>query len=135
MNQIMKRITQGLALSLIVLAGSSIVAVPEAAAHGFKESRHVGYHDYGYRRRLHAMPRWLRADRDFRHWYFHLPRRFVRRMSWSRLYDLYLFETRRVHRSWYRRYDRRYFKNDDWFYLERERKRERNRDRNRRRRS
>lgn len=133
MNQIMKRITQGLALSLIVLAGSSIVAVPEAAAHGFKESRFAGYHDYGYRRPLRAMPRWLRRNRDFRHWYFHLPHRLQRRMSWGRLYDLYLFDTRRPHRSWYRRYERRRFHdNDDWNYLERETRQDRDRDRRRR---
>jgi len=107
MNLIVKRIATGVALSMVVMLGT-VAVVPDAAAHGVTKSRYVDYQRYGYRRSMPVFPRWLRAKRDFQQWYLYSNYRFMRRMSWERLYDLYLMDSHRSRRAWWRshRYDR-----------------------------
>ena len=60
----------------VIAGGLMLLDAPEAAAH--KEVRnvyqppayHYAYHDV---RRSHHMPRWLKRNRAFRHWYRHTP--------------------------------------------------------------
>ena len=133
MNQIVKRLAKGIAWSVIVLAGSGIAATPDASAHGVRDSRFVISVNHGHRRAIRQFPRWLRRDYDFQHWYFHRQYWLPRRATWSRLYGMYLNDTRRHRRGWYRRYDYGYNRRDgyDW----RDEPRRRDRDRNRRHRS
>lgn len=126
MNQIVKRFAKGVAWSVIVLAGSGIAATPDASAHGVRDSRFVVSFEHRNRRAVRQMPRWLRRNYDFRHWYVHQQYRLPRRASWSRLYEMYLYDTRRFRRAWHRRIDRGH----DW----RDRPRRRDRGHNYRRR-
>ena len=121
MNQIVKRFAKGVAGSLIILVGISLTTAPEASAHGIDKPRYVDHHSYGYRRAHPVLPRWLRAKRDFQHWYFHSHYRFMRRLSWQRLYDLYLYDTRRSRRAWRRRHDHDFCRWDDRYFSERRR--------------
>ena len=59
---------------------------------------HHVYHDA---RRAHHMPRWLKHNRGFRHWYRHTPLKRDRRLAWNQLFDIYRFE-RRFGRNYYR---------------------------------
>ena len=66
----------------------------------------VGYHEYDQKdryfdsnRRRSEMPRWLKRQGEFRHWYRHSPYKRRRALSWARLFDIY---------QWERRYARRY---------------------------
>ena len=65
MKQILKRFTTGMAWSLIVLAGTTIAAAPEASAHGNDKVRYVDYDRYVYKRSAREFPRWLRGKRNF----------------------------------------------------------------------
>jgi hypothetical protein len=47
------------------------------------------------------MPRWLKHNRAFRHWYRHTPLKRDRRLAWNELFDIYRFE-RRFGRTYYR---------------------------------
>ena len=117
MKQTMKRFATGTAWSLIILAGSTFAAVPEASAHGVTTVRYVDYHNHHhrYRQSTRIFPRWLRAKHDFQRWYFRGNYRRhnsnTRYPGWSRLYDLYLHDTRHLRRAWrhsdeHDRYDR-----------------------------
>jgi hypothetical protein len=99
MKQILKRITTGMAWSLIVLAGTSIAAAPEASAHGNDKVRYVDYDRYVHKRSAREFPRWLRGKRNFQRWYVRSHYRNMRRLNWERLYDLYLYDTRRARRA------------------------------------
>jgi hypothetical protein len=59
-----------------------------------------GYYETRYKRSKH-MPRWLKKDRAFRHWYKHTHLRANYRISWNQLFDIYIYE-HRFHS--YRRY-------------------------------
>lgn len=65
---------------------------------------------YNTYRRRSEMPRWLKRQKAFRHWYRHS--RFQRRraLSWARLFEIYQWE-----RRYTRRYDdrRHYDRHDD----------------------
>ena len=90
--------------------------------------RHVDYNYYPYRQSTYIFPRWLRAKQDFQRWYYYSHYRYMRRLSWQRLYDLYLYDKRYTRRAWrndHRHYDR------DWHKHER-RDSDRDRRRNRR---
>ena len=101
----------------LVAGGLLLLDTPEAAAHD--ESRY-SYYSTHYQADLHRrqqMPRWLKRDRAFRHWYKHSRLRRHRHLSWHRVFDIYRWETfdRRTHRradrfarkhDYYRRYDR-----------------------------
>lgn len=96
----MKRMT----FSLIVGACLFLASAPDASAHG-TEYRPYIVNDHYVVGRIRHFPTWLRRDRDFQHWYLHSRYRFTRRMSWHRIYDLYIFERR------YHRHKRKYYGN------------------------
>ena len=81
----------------VIAGGLMLMNSPEAAAH--KEVRnvyqppaqHYVRHDVG---RSHHMPRWLKRDKGFRHWYGHTPLARDRRLAWEQLFDIYRFELR-----------------------------------------
>ena len=104
-------------IALLLAAGLFLFDVAPAQAH-------KGYHEvrrdhHGYRvdvRRHDRMPRWLKRDKHFRHWYRRSPLRHRYSISWNELFDIYRWE--RYHygpRYWtdygydgYRRHDRRW---------------------------
>ena len=95
-------------ITAVLAGGLMLLAAPDAEAHkrGHDHPRHWDYgysrsydRDYYYRyrgesryRRSHEMPRWLKRDRSFRHWYRHSRLRKNRHISWHRLYDIYCRE-------------------------------------------
>jgi hypothetical protein len=91
-------------MTAAVIAGGLMLAhSPEAAAH--KEVRHV-YQPPAYTYvevRLDShMPRRLKHDKGFRHWYRYTPLRHDRRIAWGALFEIYKWERRRgraYHRS------------------------------------
>lgn len=68
-------------------------------AYGGRDARH-GQHRYGKLKREKRMPRWLKHDRSFHHWYEHSRLRKNRQLSWHQLFDIYRWENS------YRRYRR-----------------------------
>jgi len=115
-----------LLISTFMACGLLLLDSPEAAAHEDSYSQHrmpsydrsgsyrrdaYGRDSYsrdGYRRdhyrpryaRENKMPRWLKRDRSFRHWFKHSKLRKNRRLSWHQLFDIYRWEYS------YRRYRR-----------------------------
>lgn len=88
--------------SLIFGACLFLATAPDASAHntGYRPYIVQNHYSYGSTR---SFPVWLTRNRDFQHWYLHNRYRFMRRMTWHRIYDLYLFERRyhRNHRKYY----------------------------------
>ena len=80
------------------------MASGNASAHdGYhRDSAGHGYYDVYYDvrvHRAHAMPRWLKRKRGFRHWYRNSRYRYNRSLGWEGLWDIY---------RWERRHGRRY---------------------------
>ena len=102
----------------VIAGGLMLLNSPEAAAH--KEVRHVYQppaYSYVDMSRPQHMPRWLKRNKAFRHWYRHTPLRHDRRIAWRTLFDIY---------SWERRWGRAYHRSDNhwngyyaWRYGER----------------
>ena len=109
-----------LSVGLLLAAGLFFIDVTPAAAHPVADN--VRVHGNGHHaefRRRHDMPRWLRRNRDFRHWYRRSPLSDYRRISWRQLYEIY---------TWERHYfESRYFVD----YDHHDRRRDRNRRRHR----
>ncbi len=93
-------------VSILIACGLLILEIPEAAAH--KESHTVyrapmhyqgggHYRDYRHQKylRTSSMPRWLKEDRSFRHWYKHTRLQRNPYLSWYELFDLYRWEQAR----------------------------------------
>ena len=109
----------------VIAGGLMLLNSPEAAAHkevrnAYQPSAH--YYAHVDVRRAHHMPRWLKRNKGFRHWYRHTPLKRDRRLAWHQLFDIYRFE-RRFGRNYYRsanywndyyarRYDERHFDRD-----------------------
>ena len=88
----------------VIAGGLMLLNSPEAAAH--KEVRNtyqpsVHYYTHIDVHRSHKMPRWLKRNKGFRHWYRHSPLKRDRRLAWHQLFDIYRFE-RRFGRNYYR---------------------------------
>ncbi len=89
--------------SLSLLIGAwLLMAAANVPAHDGPHRDHWsrGYYDlhYDYRARpRHAMPRWLKRNRSFRHWYRNNHYRYDRRLAWDSLWEIY-----RVERRYYR---------------------------------
>jgi len=105
-------------LSTVIACGLLLLDAPEAAAHEarYEQHRSTPYYSYdrgayrhdGYRKghrrdyrhdyygsryeRVHKMPRWLKHDRAFRHWFKHSRLRRNRYVSWNELFDIYRWE-------------------------------------------
>lgn len=63
----------------------------------YERQRGVGY--YTKLRRHQTMPRWLKRDKSFRHWYKRSHYRQDRRLSWVALFEIYHWQrkSRRYH--------------------------------------
>ena len=82
-----------LSVGLLLAASLFLVNVTPAAAH--QEVNRVSVYDdrfHAERRHHDAMPRWLKRDRQFRHWYRHTPLKRFRRLGWWQLYEIYRWE-------------------------------------------
>ncbi|MDJ0711968.1 MAG: hypothetical protein QNJ14_16385 [Woeseiaceae bacterium] len=129
-------------IAATVAGGLLLMNSPEAAAH--KEVR-IEYNSPGYYhpydhvdvRRVKHMPRWLKRNRGFRHWYRHTPLKRNKRLAWNELFYIYKWERRwgrnyyRSHNYWndyfahrYRHHDRRF---DDRYDKKDRRRRHRHR--------
>ena len=84
----------------VIAGGLMLLNSPEAAAH--KEVRNVYQPPAHYAhidvRRPQHMPRWLKRNKGFRHWYRHTSLKRDRRLAWHQLFDIYRFERRFGHR-------------------------------------
>ena len=98
MSHIMKRTICSLSLGI----GLFLVSAADTSAHEIQYRPHIAYDHHMYRR-TRLLPRWLKRNREFRHWYSHSQYRFAYRMTWHRVYDLYLVERRYrgSHRKYY----------------------------------
>jgi hypothetical protein len=77
----------------IAAGGLLFLGSPEAAAHTEVRFSYEPSTYYRYDvRRTHAMPRWLRRDKAFRHWYKHTPLRKHKHLTWHRLFSIYRWE-------------------------------------------
>ena len=114
----------------LIAGGLLLLDSPEAAAH--KEVRSVyrapAYYHVEHRRAKH-MPYWLKRNKSFRRWYKRTHLRKYRRLSWHRLYDMYLRD--RFYAREYRRGDHYYrdfdYRDHDHRHDNRNKERRRNR--------
>jgi len=105
-------------ISTVLACGLLLLESPEAAAHEERGSQHRSYaydHSDAYRRDSHSrdyysrdrnrgerydtrhqrakkMPKWLKHDRSFRHWFEQTRLRRNRHLSWHQLFDIYRWE-------------------------------------------
>lgn len=108
-----------LSIGLLLAAGLFFIEVSPATAHSGIDS--VRAQDRGHHAELlrrHEMPRRLRRNAEFRHWYRRSPLSRFRQISWNQLFEVYRWERRYFERRYSVAYD------DD--------RRHRDRDRNRR---
>ena len=96
-----------LMIAAAIAGGLLLMNSPEAAAH--QEVRSV-YKSHAYThlevRRHDRMPRWLKRNKAFRHWYAHTSLKRDRRLAWYQLYEIY---------SWERRWGRMYYRGDNYW--------------------
>ena len=103
-----------LSIGLLLAASLFFIDVSPAAAHPGVDR--VRTHSYGHELRTfrhHEMPRWLRRDRDFRHWYQHSPLKRYRQIGWHQLFDIYRWERRYFSGRYYIRHDNRHHRGGD----------------------
>ena len=111
-----------LSVGLLLAASLFLIDVSPAAAHSGVDRMRV--HSYGHQVRTirhHEMPRWLRRNDGFRHWYRHSPLKRYRQIGWSQLFEIYRWERRYFRGRYYTRYDddrrwnerRRRYRHDD----------------------
>ena len=107
-----------LLISTVIACGLLLLDAPEATAHEQRDNQYGSpRYDYsdsyrrgsyrrdahsrdGYRRNYYGskynrekrMPRWLKHNRSFRHWFEHSRLKKNRRLSWYQLFDIYLWE-------------------------------------------
>ena len=87
--------------TLLLTAGLLLLDAPEAAAHPEVRNLHPAPAHYRVaHRRAHPMPRWLKRDKSFRHWYAHTHLRRDRHLGWHQLFDIYRWE--RIYKQRYR---------------------------------
>lgn len=95
-----------LSVGLLLAAGLFFIDVTPAAAHQVADDVRVygdRYHaEFG---RRHEMPRWLRRNPDFRHWYRRTPLAGYRRITWNQLFEIYRWERRYFERLYFIDYD------------------------------
>jgi len=82
-----------LSVGLLLAASLFILDVSPAAAHpgvdstrGYRDAHHVEV------ARHNGMPKWLKRNKRFRHWYRQSPLKRYRRISWNQLYEIYRWE-------------------------------------------
>lgn len=84
----------------ILSSGLLLLDAPDAVAHDDIRLSYPASYYGGEARHVRQMPRWLKRDKAFRHWYKHTRLRRHRHLTWHRLYDIYQWESlqRRAHR-------------------------------------
>lgn len=97
-------VMNNLMTAAVIAGGLMLVNSPEAAAHkevrvAYQPSAH--YYTHVDVRRPRHMPRWLKRNKEFRHWYRRTPLRRDLRLAWYQLYEIYRWE-RRTSRYYYR---------------------------------
>ena len=80
--------------SCVLTIGLAAALIPQAKAHDTDHRPVARYDHYQVEFPRHGLPRWLRKDRAFKHWYLSKPCKRVRHVSWYRLYDMYLIDVR-----------------------------------------
>lgn len=78
--------------TLTAVLGLALAAAPTASAHDRAYDRDPPRHHHVHVHRDRHMPRWLREDRGFRHWYRRSALRHDHRLAWWRLYEIYHWE-------------------------------------------
>ena len=108
-------------MALLTISGAlllTIAAPVNAHDAGYREYDQRNRYFYSHRRRT-EMPRWLKRQKEFRHWYRHSPYKRRRALSWARVFEIY---------QWERRYARRYVDRRHYDYYEDMRRSDRKRD-------
>lgn len=100
----------------ILGSGLLLLDAPQAVAHDDIRVSYQLSHYGGHARHVRQMPRWLKRDKAFRHWYKHTRLRRHRHLTWNRLFDIYRWET--IERRKHRRADRYYRHYDDHRHFE-----------------
>ncbi len=108
-----------LSVGLLLAASLFFLDVSPAAAH--QGADRVRAHDYGHQfeaRRYHEMPRWLKRNVRFRHWYRHSPLKRYRQIGWNQLFEIYRWERRYFRTRYHVAYDRQPRRHDGerWRY-------------------
>ena len=105
--------------TLTLVFGLALAFVPTASAHDRAYDHYQPRHHHARVHRDRRMPRWLREDRGFRHWYRRSSLRYEYHLAWWRLYEIYRWERAYRHdhdryyghargypkRKWHRRHD------------------------------
>ena len=99
--------------ALLYLSGGLLLAAASPAnAHQpgrFAYDTYRGDRHHAVYERRREMPRWLRQQPSFRHWYRESPYQRRRALSWARLFDIYRWESRYARRHSYDHYRRDYY--------------------------
>ena len=87
-------------VTIFIACGLLVLDAPDAAAHEeYRPAYRVPAHYRGHRHaipvRASSMPRWLKEDRSFRHWYKHSRLQYNLYLSWHDLFDVYCRENYR----------------------------------------
>jgi hypothetical protein len=96
-------------MTLLFISGALLLTIAAPV-----NAQEAGYHEYDQRdrysysnKRRTEMPRWLKRQREFRHWYRRSPYKRRRALSWARVFEIYRWERRYARRYAERRYDHR----------------------------
>ena len=90
-------------ISTLVIGTCLLLAMTaDAGAHDVEYRPYVVTRHYMHNQPL-TLPRWLRANREFQHWYAGSRYRLRPDLGWQRIYDVYCFEKR------YQSQGRRYY--------------------------
>ena len=94
-----------LSVGLLLAASLFFIDVSPAAAHQVVDQPRVYGSSHQYERwRRQEMPRRLKRNKQFRHWYRHSPLRYYRQISWNQLLEIYRWERRYFLNRRYGRY-------------------------------
>ena len=83
-----------LSVGLLLAASLFFIDVTPAAAHQGADRVRGYHHGYFHEARRHEMPRWLKRNKRFRHWYRHSPLKRYRQIGWNHLFEIYRWELR-----------------------------------------
>lgn len=108
----MSKHVKGLIAILAVGGMLTFGLAPAASAHEVHYVPRAAYLHYHRHDVVRPIPPWVRADRAFHHWYLQSRYRYVQHLSWHRLFELYIYDSRyhghRRHRhAWVDRHGRR----------------------------
>ena len=90
---------------MMLLVGLTLPLAPRAFAHDYVPRTVVVSDGYAVVQHRGIAPRWVHTHRPFQQWYHASHYRYVHRLNWAQLYDLYRVEVR--HSRPVRHYHRR----------------------------